>query len=166
MRISAKTDYALRAMAQLAAEEGHQPVKAEQIARAQTIPLKFLLAILSELRLAHLVRSQRGPEGGYTLWRPASEITLADVIRAVDGPLANVHDSSLEELTYTGAAEALKDVWMAVRASLRSVLEAVTLAELASGCLPEQVKARSADYRAWAERRGFTRSEPGAAATS
>ena len=140
MRISAKSDYAVRAMAELAAGGQQGAVKAEQIAVAQDIPLNFLLGILRELRNAHLVRSQRGREGGYVLSRPAAEITLADVIRAVDGPLANVRDLSLTELSYPGAAESLRDVWMAVRGSLREVLENVTVADLASGRLPRQIK--------------------------
>ncbi|HVW82089.1 MAG TPA: Rrf2 family transcriptional regulator [Mycobacteriales bacterium] len=140
MRISAKSDYAVRAMAELAAGGEHGAVKAEQIALAQDIPLNFLLGILRELRNAHLVRSQRGREGGYVLSRPSTEITLADVIRAVDGPLANVRDLSLTDLSYPGAAESLRDVWMAVRGSLREVLENVTVADLASGRLPRQVK--------------------------
>jgi Rrf2 family protein len=140
VRISAKSDYAVRAMAELAAAGAHGAVKAEQIAVAQDIPLNFLLGILRELRNSHLVRSQRGREGGYVLSRPASEITLADVIRAVDGPLANVRDLSLTELSYPGAAAALRDVWMAVRGSLREVLENVTVADLASGRLPKTIK--------------------------
>src|SRR5579875_3170291 len=110
-------------MAELAVGGEDGAVKAEQIAVAQDIPLNFLLGILRELRNSHLVRSQRGREGGYVLSRPASEIALADVIRAVDGPLANVRDLSLQDLTYPGAATALRDVWMAVRGSLREVLE-------------------------------------------
>lgn len=162
MRISLKTDYALRAMAHLASEpEGHK-VKAEHIARVQDIPLKFLLTILGELKRGHLVRGVRGPEGGYLLRRPAEAISLADVIRAVDGPLANVHDSSIEDLSYVGAAELLKDVWMAVRASLRSVLETVSLADLASGSLPETVRARVAEYESWAAGANFSgRPRPG-----
>jgi Rrf2 family protein len=140
VRISAKSDYAVRAMAELAAGGEQGAVKAEQIAVAQDIPLNFLLGILRELRNAHLVRSQRGREGGYVLSRPAVEITLADVIRAVDGPLANVRDLSLTELSYPGAAASLRDVWMAVRGSLREVLENVTVADLASGRLPRQIK--------------------------
>ena len=140
MRISAKSDYAIRAMAVLAAEADHHAVRAEDIAQAQDIPLNFLLGILRELRNAHLVRSVRGRDGGYLLSRPAREIALADVIRAVDGPLANVRDLSLSQLSYTGAAEALRDVWMAVRGSLREVLENVTVADLAAGRLPRQVR--------------------------
>jgi Rrf2 family protein len=147
VRISAKTDYAVRAMAQLAvAAEG--PVRAEQIATAQGIPLQFLLGILNELKRAHLVRSQRGAEGGYSLRRPAEDISLADVIRAIDGPLANVHDTSLEELDYPGPAESLRQVWMAVRGSLRSVLETVSLADLAAGRLPKHVREMADRYQA------------------
>ena len=148
MRISAKVDYAVRAMAQLAAEPQGEPVKAEEIARAQDIPLKFLLGILNDLKRAYLLRSQRGAEGGYSLGRPADEITLADVIRAIDGPLANVHDTSLSELQYQGPAESLREIWMAVRASLRSVLETTTLADLAGGSLPDNVKEMASTYQA------------------
>ena len=140
MRISAKSDYAIRAMAELAATYDDSAVKAEDIANAQDIPLNFLLGILRELRNAHLVRSVRGRDGGYLLSRPPEQIALADVIRAVDGPLANVRDLSLSQLSYPGAAEALRDVWMAVRGSLREVLENVTVADLAAGRLPRQVR--------------------------
>ena len=156
MRISAKVDYAVRAMAQLAAEPEDEPVRAEDIAKAQDIPLKFLLGILNDLKRAYLVRSQRGAEGGYALARPADEITLADVIRVIDGPLANVHDLSLSDLSYTGPAKRLREVWMAVRASLRGVLETTTLADLAAGNLPEQVKELASTYQA-EERRQRTR---------
>ena len=148
VRISAKVDYALRAMAELAADPEGGPVKAEEIARAQEIPLKFLLGILNELKRAHLLRSQRGAEGGYQLRRPASEISLADVIRAIDGPLANVHDLSLDTLAYPPPAESLREVWMAVRGSLRSVLETVSIADLASGKLPRHVRTLAEKYQA------------------
>jgi Rrf2 family protein len=148
VRISAKVDYAVRAMAQLAASPLDEPVKAEEIARAQDIPLKFLLGILNDLKRAYLVRSQRGADGGYALARPAQEITLADVIRVIDGPLANVHDQSLSELVYAGPAKRLREVWMAVRASLRGVLETTTLADLAAGDLPEEVKELASTYQA------------------
>ena len=118
------------------------------IARAQDIPLKFLLGILSDLKRAHLLRSQRGAEGGYWLARPAEEISLADVIRAIDGPLANVHDTSLASLSYPGPAEHLREVWMAVRTSLRSVLEVVSLADLAKGELPGRVQELAHEYEA------------------
>src|SRR5438270_7774463 len=130
-------------MAELAAayrEAEAEAVKAEQIAEAQQIPLNFLLGILRELRNAHLVRSVRGRDGGYLLSRPPEQIALADVIRAVDGPLANVRDLSLSQLSYPGAAEALRDVWMAVRGSLREVLENVTVADLAANRLPKHVR--------------------------
>ena len=148
MRISAKADYAVRALAQLAQDGVDGPVKAEHVATEQDIPLKFLLGILRELRQARLVRSTRGPEGGYELYRPASEITLADVIRAVDGPLASVRDLSLSDLRYPGPAEPLAEVWMAVRGSLRSVLEHTTLADLVADRLPRHVRKLAADYRA------------------
>ena len=148
VRVSAKTDYALQAMVQLAASSTDDPVTAEHIATAQHIPLKFLLGILNELKRAHLVRSQRGADGGYSLRRPAREISLADVIRAIDGPLANVHDISLSDLSYPGPAEPLREVWMAVRASLRSVLETVSLDDLASGRLPRHVRALAERYQA------------------
>lgn len=140
MRISAKSDYAVRAMAELALHYDTGAVKAEDIADAQDIPLNFLLGILRELRNGQLVRSVRGREGGYMLSRPPSQIALADVIRVVDGPLANVRDLSLSQLSYPGAAAALRDVWMAVRGSLREVLENVSVADLASGRLPKHVR--------------------------
>ena len=140
MRISAKSDYAVRAMAELAVAPDGVAIKAEDIAQAQDIPLNFLLGILRELRNGHLVRSVRGREGGYLLSRPSEEITLADVIRVVDGPLANVRDLSLTQISYPGAAASLRDVWLAVRGSLREVLETVTVADLAAGRLPRNVK--------------------------
>jgi Rrf2 family protein len=147
VRVSAKTDYALRAMAELAAAPPG-PVKGERLASSQEIPLKFLENILTELRRAELVATQRGAEGGYRLARPAEEISLADVIRAVDGPLANVRGERPDVVTYTGAAEPLRDVWLAVRANLRAVLETVTLADVAAGTLPDDV----ADLAALAKR--------------
>ncbi len=137
MRVSAKADYAIRAAVELAAA-GEGPTKGDRIAQAQEIPVNFLENILVDLRNAGIVASRRGADGGYWLARPAAEISLADVIRAVDGPLANVRGVRSEQLTYTGSAEPLRDVWVAVRASLRSVLEAVTLADLAAGELPGQ----------------------------
>lgn len=140
MRISAKSDYAIRAMAELAGHYDTGAVKAEDIADAQDIPLNFLLGILRELRNGQLVRSVRGRDGGYMLSRPPAQIALADVIRVVDGPLANVRDLSLSQLSYPGAAEALRDVWMAVRGSLREVLENVSVGDLATGKLPRHVR--------------------------
>jgi Rrf2 family protein len=148
VRVSAKADYAIRAMVELAAA-GEGPVKAERISQAQEIPIKFLENIMSDLRNAGLVRSQRGIDGGYWLGRPAAEINLAQVIRAVDGPLANVRGLRSEAVAYTGTAEPLRDVWIAVRASLRRVLEAVTLADVASGELPADVRGLTADADAW-----------------
>ena len=152
MRITAKADYAVRAAAELAAAEGTGPVKGERIATAQDIPLKFLENILSELRTAGIVASRRGAEGGYWLDRPASEIAVADVLRAVEGPLASIRGTGPERLTYTGAAEVLPQMWVALRASLRIVLEGVTLADLAAGELPAQVKALADAPDAWIKR--------------
>jgi Rrf2 family protein len=151
VRISAKTDYALRAAAELAgAPEG--PVKAEALATAQGVPLRFLENILLELRHAGIVVSRRGPEGGYHLARPAEEIAIADVIRAIDGPLAGVGGLRPEALDYAGPAAPLRELWVAVRANLRAVLERVTLADLARGELPEEVAALAADPDAWVAR--------------
>ena len=148
VRVSAKADYAIRAMVELAAVSGG-PLKAERIAQAQAIPLKFLENIMTDLRHAGLVRSQRGSEGGYWLARAAEEIDLAQVIRAVDGPLANVRGHRSEEVEFGGAAAPLREVWVAVRASLRSVLESVTLADVARGKLPEIVSALTSSQDAW-----------------
>lgn len=149
MRVSAKTDYAIRAALELAAAPDEKPVKGERIASAQAIPLRFLENILMQLRHAGLVDSRRGAEGGYRLARPAGEVTLADVIRAIDGPLAGVQGVRPETLTFSGTAEPMKDVWIAVRASLRSVLEHVTLADVVSGTLPEHVRSMLGDEDAW-----------------
>jgi Rrf2 family protein len=149
MRVSAKADYAIRAVVELAAA-GEGPLKAEQIAQAQEIPIKFLENIMVDLRHAGIVRSQRGTEGGYWLARPAEEINLAQVIRAVDGPLASVRGHRSEDVSYQGSAERLREVWVAVRASLRRVLESVTVADLARGELPADVEALAADPDAWA----------------
>jgi Rrf2 family protein len=149
VRISSKADYAVRATAELANAAGGGPVKADAIARAQAIPVRFLLNILTELKHAGIVRSHRGAEGGYELARPASKIMLADVIRAMEGPLANVHEVRPEEISYTGPAEALQQVWIAVRANLRAVLESVSLEDLAKGNLPKKVQALASDPEAW-----------------
>jgi Rrf2 family protein len=151
VRISAKTDYAIRAGAELATRsEGW--VKTEFIAQAQGIPLPFLLNILGELRTAGIVRSRRGVDGGYQLARPASEVSVADVIRAVDGPLANVAGALPEDVAYQGAATALRDVWVALRVTMRSVLEEVSLAQLAASQLPSQVSDLTAEEGAWQAR--------------
>jgi len=148
MRVSAKVDYAVRAGAELAAARDG-PVKGERIAQAQEIPLKFLENILLELKHAGLVQSQRGAEGGYWLARSPEEISLADVIRAVEGPIANVRGQRPEQVEYRGAAEPLRETWVAVRANLRAVLETVTLADLAAGRLPPAVAELAADPEAW-----------------
>ena len=148
VRVSAKADYAIRAAVELAAA-GDGPLKGERIAQAQAIPIKFLENIMVDLRHAGLVRSQRGAEGGYWLARPADEINLAAVIRAVDGPLASVRGVRSEELSYDGSAEPLREVWIAVRASLRNVLESVTLADVARNELPSSVASLTGEADAW-----------------
>jgi Rrf2 family protein len=152
VRIPAKVDYAIRAMAELAAAEGG-PVKAEQLADAQGIPVKFLRSILTDLRRARLVRSHRGPDGGFVLGRPATEISLADIFRAIDGPLAEVRDQPLSSMSYEGAASDLPIVWMAVRAGLRRVLEHVSIADLAGADLPPLVTGMAEEYRVETELR-------------
>jgi Rrf2 family protein len=152
VRIPATVDYAIRAMAELAAAGGG-PVKAEQIAEAQGISVKFLQGILTDLRRGRLVTSQRGPEGGFLLARPADTISLADIFRVVDGPLATVRDQSLRSMNYEGAAAELPVVWMAVRAGLRRVLEVVTVADLAAGALPPSVVDLAEEYRVTTEAR-------------
>ncbi len=151
MRVSARADYAVRALAELAARSG-EPVTAESISRAQSVPLKFLLGILGELRRAGLVRSQRGPSGGYLLDRDPDTITIADVMRAVDGPLASVQDAKPEDVSYPGPAAKLQDVWIAVRASLRLVLEEVSIGDLLAGKLPASVEALTRSEDAWERR--------------
>ena len=149
MRLSAKADYALRASVELAGSAAG-PMKADAIARAQDIPQRFLEQILLDLKHAGLVSSQRGAEGGYWLAKPAAEIPLADVIRAVEGPLANVRNQRPEELEYIGSAKPLQDVFIALRANIRAVLEEVTLADVAAGELPERVRELAGDGDAWA----------------
>jgi Rrf2 family protein len=153
VRISAKADYAVRATAELAAAARGTTMKAEQLAHTQNIPLKFLLNILVELKHAGLVQSHRGAEGGYALARPAAAITIADVIRAVEGPLAMVHDARPEDLEYKGSAAKLQAVWIAVRSSLRSVLEEVSLADLVNGSLSPSVMKLAKRPEAWISRR-------------
>ncbi len=140
MRITAKVDYAVRAAAELAghaaAHGAGVPLKAEALASAQAVPGRFLETILADLRRAGIVASQRGADGGYWLARSAAEITVADVIRAVEGPLADVHGAPPEQATYSGRAAALQRVWVATRVALREVLEATTLADIAAGSLP------------------------------
>ena len=148
MRVSAKVDYAVRAAVELAAA-GDGPVKGERIAEAQGIPLKFLENILLDLKHAGLVNSQRGAEGGYWLARPPAHIALAEVIRAVEGPIANVRGQRPETVEYAGASEQLRDVWIAVRANLRAVLENVTVEDVAAGRLPDEIAQLASDPEAW-----------------
>lgn len=152
MRISERVDNAVRAMAELALG-GEEPTKAEQISQRQHISLKYLHDILRDLKRAELVRSRRGPDGGFTLSRPPGTISLADIFRAIDGPLADVHDESLRELTYAPPAETLPEVWMAIRGSLRRVLETVSVADLVAGTLPDEVRDLAHEYRTSTEAR-------------
>lgn len=151
MRVSARADYAIRALLELA-DAGDDPVRADAIAQAQTIPSKFLENLLVDLRRSRLVVSQRGRSGGYRLARQASKITLADVIRAIDGPLAGVRDDAPEDVSYTGPASSLREIWIALRASMRQVLEATTLADVAAGKLPASVRRLLKDPEAWRRR--------------
>jgi Rrf2 family protein len=148
VEISAKGDYAIRALAVLAAADGASMTVAE-LATAQDIPVGFLQGILQRLRHRGIVSSHRGSEGGYQLARPASEITVADVLRAVDGPLAAVRGLPTEDVAYPGVAGPLKDVWLALRASMRRVIEHVSLADIVGGNLPESVSQLTADPAAW-----------------
>jgi Rrf2 family protein len=152
--MSAKAEYAVRAMIQLATVDTGLLVKTDDLAKAQGIPPQFLVDILSDLRTDRLVRSHRGRDGGYELGRPAAEISIADVLRCIDGPLASVRDIGLGDLQYSGPTEALTDVWRALRASMRAVLEQTNLAEVASGALPRHVTALADDYRDQEDRRG------------
>jgi Rrf2 family protein len=151
MRLSARVDYALRAMVELAAAGGgvERPVTADRLASAQGIPPKFLESILLQLRRGGVVTAQRGPEGGYRLARPAGETTLAEIIRVIDGPLANVRGQRPEDVGYQGAAAALQDIWIALRASERQILDLVTLSDIVTGKLPERVRDLIADPAAW-----------------
>ena len=152
MRISAKVDYAVRAVVELAAADSEKPIKAERIATAQAIPLNFLENILGELRHAGIVRSHRGAEGGFRLARPPAQVTVADVIRAVEGPLASVRGGPPEEASYAGAASALPRVWIAVRVNLRRVVEQVTIADIAAGQIPPELDQLTEDPGAWVTR--------------
>jgi Rrf2 family protein len=149
MRVSAKTDYALRALIDMAGHPSGSAATAEEIARTQDIPHGFLLAILADLRRAGIVSSQRGRAGGWRLARASAQICVADVIRAVDGPLVSVCDVRPETVSYTGSAEILQLVWIAARSSLREVFESVTLDALASRDLPDAVMGRTNDEDAW-----------------
>jgi Rrf2 family protein len=159
MRMSAKAEYAIRAMVQLAVVQlagvgDGGLIKTDDLAKAQGIPPQFLVDILSDLRTDRLVRSHRGRDGGYALARAAAEISIADVMRCIDGPLASVRDIGLGDLPYSGPTAALTDVWRALRASMRSVLEETSLADVASGALPEHVGRLAGAYRDQEEQRG------------
>ena len=147
MRMSAKAEYAVRAMVQLATVDGGVRVTTDDLAQAQGIPPQFLVDILSDLRNDRLVRSHRGRDGGYELARPGDEISIADVLRSIDGPLASVRDVGLGDLPYSGPTAALTDVWRALRASMRSVLEETSLADVATGTLPDHIAQMADDYR-------------------
>ncbi|MFD8415226.1 RrF2 family transcriptional regulator [Streptomyces sp. NPDC059650] len=150
MRISARADYAVRAALQLAAAQDGGPLKAEAIANAQDIPHKFLEGILNDMRRGGLVLSQRGGNGGYRLAKPARSISIADVIRVVDGPLVSVRGVRPPDVSYTGPAESLLPLWIALRSNVRKILEGVTLADVASSQLPAEVSALTHTPGAWA----------------
>ena len=152
MHVTAKADYAVRAVVELAGSAQDAPRKVDDVARAQEIPVSFLENILTQLRSTGIVRSQRGPEGGYWLARPAEELNLAQVIRAVEGPLVGIRGQRPEEVEYVGSATALQQVWIALRANLRKVLEHVTVADVAAGKLPEEVVALTGAEEAWQTR--------------
>jgi Rrf2 family protein len=152
VRVTAKVDYAVRAAIELGTAEPGKPVKGDRIATAQQIPTKFLENILAELKHSGLISSMRGAEGGYWLARPAKDITVADIIRAVEGPLANIRGLRPEEAVFEGTAEPLQRMWISVRASLRRVLEEVTVADLVAGKLPRRVEALADDPDAWVPR--------------
>ncbi|MFF4396653.1 RrF2 family transcriptional regulator [Streptomyces sp. NPDC001480] len=149
MRISARADYAVRAALELAVRQGDGPVKAEEIAAVQDIPHKFLEGILGDLRRAGIVESRRGGGGGYRLARQASAVTVADLIRAVDGPIVSVRGERPTGLAYTGTAQPLLPLWIALRANVRRILEGVTVADLAADALPEPVRRLAEEPAAW-----------------
>jgi Rrf2 family protein len=149
MRVTARADYAVRAAIELVGASAAAPRKADSVAVAQAIPLSFLENILNQLKSAGIVRSQRGPDGGWWLSRPPETLSVADVIRGVEGPLATVRGERPEHLAYEGASESLQEVWIALRANIRAVLEHVTLADLARGKLPKQIVALSRVPAAW-----------------
>ena len=152
MRVSAKVDYAMRALVELAANGDGTPVTAERLAEAQGIPQKFLQNILLELRRAGIVASHRGPDGGHVLAKPPDRITAADVIRAVDGPLGSVAGRAPEDMEYQGSTKRLRDTWVAVRASVRSVLEGITLEDIAADHLPPSIANLLDGSDAWVRR--------------
>jgi Rrf2 family protein len=149
VRVSAKSDYALRALIEMVVREDGKAVSAEELGKLQEIPHGFLQAILADLRKADIVLSQRGPSGGWRLARPASAVTVADVIRAVDGPLVSVYGLRPESVTYNETADGLQQVWIAARDAIREVLEFVTIEQLATRQLPTAVTNRTANEEAW-----------------
>ncbi|WP_410871766.1 RrF2 family transcriptional regulator [Nocardia sp. A7] len=150
MHITARVDYAVRTLLELAAADG--VVKSEVIAAAAQIPPKVLETVLAELRRAELVLSRRGPDGGYRLGRSATEISVADVIRAVESPLASVRGQRPEDVRYPGAGEPLQQVWIALRVNIRAVLENVSIADIATDRLPGFIGELVADPGAWVRR--------------
>ncbi|KNY05444.1 RrF2 family transcriptional regulator [Microbacterium sp. GCS4] len=151
MQITARVDYAVRALAELASTDGRAASRAE-LAENQDIPAKFLETILADLKRAGVVRSQRGAHGGYTLAARPEDVSIADVIRAVEGPLTSVRGSAPEDMEYAGSAAQLRDVWVAVRAGIRQVLESTTLQHLIDGRLPDGVQRLLEDSEAWRRR--------------
>jgi len=149
MHVTAKADYAVRAVIELAGSGQGSPRKVDEVAQAQGIPVSFLENILTQLRSSGIVRSQRGPEGGYWLAQPPEQVNLAQVIRAVEGPLVGVRGQRPEEVEYTGSAESLQQVWIALRANLRKVLEHVTVDQVAAGKLPSELLALTREEEAW-----------------
>ncbi len=152
MHVTAKADYAVRAVVELAGSAQDSPRKVDDLAQAQGIPVSFLENILTQLRSTGIVRSQRGPEGGYWLAHPANEVSLAQIIRAVEGPLVGVRGQRPEEIQYVGSAESLQQVWIALRSNLRKVLEHVTVADVSSGKLPKDIVALTRHDDAWETR--------------
>jgi Rrf2 family protein len=152
VHVTAKADYAVRAVIELAGSKQDAPRKVDDVAQAQRIPVSFLENILTQLRSTGIVRSQRGPEGGYWLAQPAGEVSLAQIIRAVEGPLVGVRGQRPEEIEYVGSAESLQQVWIALRANLRKVLENVSVADVAAGKLPKDVLALTKSEEAWETR--------------
>jgi Rrf2 family protein len=152
MHVTAKADYAVRAAVELVGSSQESPRKVDEVAQAQHIPLSFLENILTQLRSSGIVRSQRGPEGGYWLAHPAEDLNLAQVIRAVEGPLVGVRGQRPEEIEYEGSAECLQQVWIALRANLRKVLERVTVADVAAGKLPKEIVTLTKQEEAWQTR--------------
>ncbi|KRA38732.1 MULTISPECIES: RrF2 family transcriptional regulator [unclassified Nocardioides] len=149
MRVSAKSDYALRALIAMASRSDGRAVSAEELGRLQDIPHGFLQAILADLRRASIVMSQRGQSGGWRMAREADTVSVADVIRAVDGPLVSVYGLRPEAVNYNESAEVLQHVWIAARRALREVFEDVSIQQLSDGVLPEAVTSRTADEDAW-----------------